>query len=59
MHIKDYVALRIAALKHMQSQFEQYNGADPEGWPFDMSKEDWVEQDIVWFSTAKYDVHPK
>lgn len=59
MHIKDYVALRIAQLTYMQKQFESYNEVDPDGWPLDMSEEDWVEQDLAWHSTAdSCDVHP-
>ena len=52
MDIKDYVALRIAQLKHMQAQFEGYNKEDPEGWPLEMSAEDWAEQAAEWHSTA-------
>lgn len=60
MHIKEYVALRIARLTYMQSQFESNHDFDPEGWPLDMSEEEWAEQDLVWESTAEIpDVHPK
>ena len=59
MHIKEYVALRIARLTYMRLQFEGYNKSDPDGWPLDMSEEEWVEQDLVWESTAESpDVHP-
>ena len=58
MHIREYVALRMAELQYMQAQFEGYNQEDPVSWPLAQPEGDWREQDAAWNNPGPDYVHP-